>query len=269
MRQATFLSSLAALLLSLGALNAHAATVTYYACVTNSNGDIVIVSKTATCKAGQTKIEWNEVGPAGPKGATGATGPQGPAGPKGATGATGAQGPAGPKGATGATGPQGPTGATGAQGPAGPTGPQGPAGLALGTAAFGGTVSLAAYPGTVVTTSDAVTTSGAYFITATALLDVASGDGTYCYITTVDNNFLDGTQMGSDIAGFGSTAVTDEWFVESGDVIELICYSENADSNVNNSALTAVLMNSTFSPTGNTKKHASGVRDTNGMGPVH
>jgi hypothetical protein len=85
MRRSMLLSPLAALLLSLGTLNAHAATVTYYACVTNSNGDIVIVSKTATCKSGQTKIQWNETGPAGPKGATGAAGPAGQTGPKGAS----------------------------------------------------------------------------------------------------------------------------------------------------------------------------------------
>ena len=73
---------------------AHAVT-TYYGCVTTSTGAIRIVSKTTTCKSTETKITWNQTGPAGPKGATG---PAGPAGPKGATG------PAGPKGATGAQG---------------------------------------------------------------------------------------------------------------------------------------------------------------------
>jgi len=51
------------------------------------------------CNAGETKLAWNDRGPAGvqgPKGTTGATGATGPAGPKGATGATGAMGPAGP-----------------------------------------------------------------------------------------------------------------------------------------------------------------------------
>ena len=51
------------------------------------------------CNAGETKLAWNDRGPAGvqgPKGNTGATGATGAAGPKGATGATGAVGPAGP-----------------------------------------------------------------------------------------------------------------------------------------------------------------------------
>jgi hypothetical protein len=51
--------------------------VTYYACVTNSTGALKIVSKTATCAAGQHKISWNNIGPKGPKGARGARGPAG------------------------------------------------------------------------------------------------------------------------------------------------------------------------------------------------
>ncbi len=121
------------MLLSLGAV-AQAATVTYYACVNNSTGDITIVSSTTTCATSAHKIQWNQEGPAGAtgaKGATGATGPAGVAGPKGATGATGPAGVAGPKGATGATGPAGvagPKGATGATGPAGVAGPKGATG---------------------------------------------------------------------------------------------------------------------------------------------
>ncbi|MGH8963529.1 MAG: hypothetical protein ACRDWT_20440 [Jatrophihabitantaceae bacterium] len=60
-----------------------------------------------TCLRYDTRITWNQTGPAGLAGPKGAQGP---------TGATGASGPAG------STGPQGPAGATG------PAGPQGPAG---------------------------------------------------------------------------------------------------------------------------------------------
>ena len=118
------------MLLSLGAV-AQAATVTYYACVNNSTGDITIVSSTTTCATSAHKLQWNQEGPAGAtgaKGATGATGPAGVAGPKGATGATGLVGPAGPKGATGAPGPAGVAGPKGATGPAGVAGPKGATG---------------------------------------------------------------------------------------------------------------------------------------------
>jgi hypothetical protein len=97
MRLSIIASIFAALLLSMGALNAKAATtVTYYACVTDKHGHVVIVSQSTTCKSGQQKIHWNQIGPQGQKGATGATGAIGPQGPKGATGGQGPQGPQGP-----------------------------------------------------------------------------------------------------------------------------------------------------------------------------
>jgi hypothetical protein len=74
----------AVVLLWVGAVTqAHAATVTYYACVNNSTGAITIVSATTTCKTGFHKIQWNQLGPQGPKGPAGPTGPQGPQGPSG------------------------------------------------------------------------------------------------------------------------------------------------------------------------------------------
>jgi Phage Tail Collar Domain/Collagen triple helix repeat (20 copies) len=129
----------------------------FYACVRvdrdHDEGRLMrLVASAEPCKRGETRIQWNVVGPQGPQGPAGPAGPQGVVGPQGlpgkdgargaqgpvgATGATGAQGPAGLVGATGATGAQGPaglvgaTGATGAQGPAGlvgPAGPQGPPG---------------------------------------------------------------------------------------------------------------------------------------------
>ena len=68
------------------------AAVTYYGCVSNSTGDIRIVSKTTVCKATEHKINWNQVGPRGPKGNTGAQGPQGATGPQGPQGAPGPKG---------------------------------------------------------------------------------------------------------------------------------------------------------------------------------
>jgi hypothetical protein len=67
------------------------ATVTFYACETTSTGAIRMVTATTSCKTGETKISWNQVGPQGPKGATGATGAKGATGATGATGAIGAK----------------------------------------------------------------------------------------------------------------------------------------------------------------------------------
>lgn len=55
-------------LFSLGAVRAHAIT-TYYACVNNSTGAVVIVTASHTCSSSQHKISWNQTGPQGPSGA--------------------------------------------------------------------------------------------------------------------------------------------------------------------------------------------------------
>src|SRR5262245_8460228 len=96
----------------------YAQTVVYTACVTTSSGAIRMISITTGCKANETRITWNNIGPQGP---AGQQGPQGPAGATGATGPTGATGATGPTGATGATGPTGPQGGTGPQGLRGPS----------------------------------------------------------------------------------------------------------------------------------------------------
>ena len=59
------------------------AAVTYYACVNNSTGGLYLVGKTTSCKTGEHKSSWNQVGPRGPQGPNGAQGPQGPQGPPG------------------------------------------------------------------------------------------------------------------------------------------------------------------------------------------
>ena len=59
---------------------------TYYGCVNNTTGAIRIVSKTTTCKSGEHKINWNQVGPPGPQGPQGPQGAQGPQGPQGPSG---------------------------------------------------------------------------------------------------------------------------------------------------------------------------------------
>jgi Collagen triple helix repeat (20 copies) len=83
------------------------------ACIQNDSERIRVVAETDTCRANETRFQWNVRGPAGP---AGATGPMGPPGPMGPIGPAGQAGPAGP---AGATGPQGASGPQGAPGPAG------------------------------------------------------------------------------------------------------------------------------------------------------
>jgi hypothetical protein len=81
-----------------------------FACVNNNSGAVRIVAQAAACRAPESLVTWNVVGPQGPPG---------PAGPAGTLGPPGPQGPAGPAGALGPPGPQGPAG------PPGPPGPKG------------------------------------------------------------------------------------------------------------------------------------------------
>jgi len=209
-----------------GATQANAAAATYYACVTSSTGAIEVVSASTACGSGQYKITWNETGPAGPKGATG---------------------PAGPKGATGATGPAGPTGATGPGGPAGPTGPQGPPGIAVGVTQFfsGAVVSLGS-PSVVLKTLP-ISTSGVYYVNASAYFFVDGGDtGVECYVTPAsEEDSPDGLYGGSNIQAQTQTlAIADYFYVDAGDSLELVCFSGTDDSSsaIYAAGLTAVLI---------------------------
>jgi hypothetical protein len=239
MHRSMLASTFAALLLALGTPSAHAAK--FFACVNTTTGALRIVSETTVCQTSESKIHWNTQGPAGPKGTTGATG------------ATGAQGPQGLTGATGATGAQGPQGATGATGATGAQGPQGPAGTTIDTVAFGGAVGSlnGGIPGTVVTQTHAVSTTGVYLISANALVVVEGSDEIQCYITTANNASFDGVigAAGASITLVGQASLTDEWFVSAGDSIQLVCFTINGDifSSVDNSSLTATLFTSTFS----------------------
>lgn len=93
-----------------------------YACVGKSAGVMRLVDPGATCRPGETLVNWSVQGPVGPQG------PQGVPGPTGAPGANGAQGP---------------------QGPAGPQGPQGPAGPQAGASGYilpDGTIAASSLP---------------------------------------------------------------------------------------------------------------------------
>jgi len=71
-------------------------------------GALRIVAEDAACKANETRLQWNQQGPAGEPGPQGANGLAGPAGPQGPAGERGPAGPAGPAGAQGEAGPAGP-----------------------------------------------------------------------------------------------------------------------------------------------------------------
>lgn len=206
------------------AANVPAATI-YYGCVTTATGAIRIVTASTTCKTTEHKIQWDQ------------TGPQGPAGPQGPTGATGAQGP---KGATGAQGPAG---------PAGPTGPQGPPGVSVGYSARAADVALAGYPGALIAETGAVQ-AGTYFVSASELFALASGDDGFCYITTVNNNGTTGNYGGTGTGGtYAQASNTDVFTVSAGDAFELFCYNGGFSSEVFNATLTATLINSATSST--------------------
>src|SRR5512140_3773448 len=76
-----------------------------HGCYNSINGtQRIIDTAVASCKIGETPIQWNQTGPQGPQGPTGTQGPQGPQGPQGAQGPQGIQGLQGPKGDTGPAG---------------------------------------------------------------------------------------------------------------------------------------------------------------------
>jgi hypothetical protein len=68
-----------------------AAATTYYACV-KKNGSAHIFSKKPKCRRGESKLSWNNIGPAGRNGANGANGRNGANGTNGTNGTDGAPG---------------------------------------------------------------------------------------------------------------------------------------------------------------------------------
>ncbi|MGI8824201.1 MAG: hypothetical protein ACR2JC_00880 [Chloroflexota bacterium] len=187
------------------------ATGVIHGCYTTSGTHALQVIDTAVkkvCPSGTTSLTWNQKGPKGATGATGATGSQGP---KGNTGATGA------------------TGATGTQGP------QGPNGISVGYTGFNtAQVTMSSTPGgtTQVVRTNAVGTSGEYYVSASTLLYVDSTDGVYCWITPVSSGANDGALAGSNAGGnYQSASMTDYFFLSAGDSLEVLCYSATGDTN--------------------------------------
>ncbi|MFZ3333567.1 MAG: collagen-like protein [Candidatus Acidiferrales bacterium] len=199
------------MLLSLGAV-AQAATVTYYACVNNSTGDITIVSSTTTCATSAHKIQWNQEGPAGATGAKGATGATGPAGPPGASSAFVVH--------------------------------CGPNVFLQSIVCPGNNGTPLASTGTVVLTTNAVG-GGFYLISASVNMVNSSGGFAECYATTVNTAPATGfTGIGDAI--LATVSVTDVIAVAANDSIELVCSGSPAAGTSSNpvwASLTATLVN--------------------------
>ena len=76
-------------------------------CYTKSTGTIRVIDSAATCKTGETSLNWNQQGAAGLPGPKGDPGPPGPKGDPGDPGPKGDPGAPGPKGDPGPPGPPG------------------------------------------------------------------------------------------------------------------------------------------------------------------
>jgi hypothetical protein len=183
---------------------------TFYGCVNNSTGAIRIVSSGTVCKSTEHKIHWNQVGPKGPQG------------------------------------PQGPPGVQGPPGSQGPPGAQGPPGISIGNSTSAGSSGgLGSTASLILATF--VQTSGVYYVTGSALLNISPGSGVYCYLTTATEGG-GGTQGGSNIAGFNQASMSNSMYASAGDYLEMWCYdpANLGTSYVWNSSLTGVLINSAF-----------------------
>jgi hypothetical protein len=116
--------------------------------------------------------------------------------------------------------------------------------VSVGYYAVGKSIELTSYPGALIAETAAVQ-AGTYFVSASTLLLLASGDDGFCYITSVNNA---GTTNNYGGFGTGGTYVqasnTDVFTVTDGDAFELFCYNGGFSSEVFNATLTATLINS-------------------------
>ena len=227
---------LLALLLTAGAVPGRGSSipqtvVTYYACVNNTTGAIIIVSKTTTCKTGYHKILVESNRPSRPNRPTRSTRRHWSGRPTRSTGASRRRWSSRPAG------------------PTGPQGPQGPAGIAQGYSATGFNINLSSTP-TAVASTNIIGTAGPYYINASILLYIDSADlGAFCFVAVASSPYSDGIYSGSsDVGHYQTASISDVLFVSAGDSIQLRCYSQGGDTNtfVYDAKLTATLIGNTF-----------------------
>jgi hypothetical protein len=194
-------------------------TVVLFGCVNNSSGAIRIVSQSTVCNSAEHKIHWNQVGPRGPQGNQGNRGPQG---------LQGVQGP---------------------QGPQGLQGPQGPAGISVGySSVIPAGTDLTLAPGNqIIAQTNTIATTGTYFISASVLPFVESGDGdVFCYDALASTGGNASQFGGSFQSGnYAQVSITDVLFIRAGDTVQLGCETEGSNGSfVFNGGITATLINS-------------------------
>jgi hypothetical protein len=153
----------------------------------------------------------------------------------------------------GPRGSQGPQGLQGPQGPQGLTGLQGPAGISVGYSASG-TGSLT--PDGVLIAQTPAVVAGTYFVSASTLLHIASGDSAFCYTTTVKTQSINSYGGSSLGGGYQQASNTDVFAVGAGDAFQLWCYDEQQTSDVFGSTITATLINSASSSKKASRSHA-------------
>jgi hypothetical protein len=109
---------------------------------------------------------------------------------------------------------------------------------------------IAASPGTLIAATNTIATTGTYYISASALLDINAGDtlGAFCYDTLASSGAAvqyGGSSSAGVEQGFQQAAITDVLFVGAGDSVQLWCYgSSGGVSDVYNAGITATLINS-------------------------
>jgi hypothetical protein len=100
----------------------------------------------------------------------------------------------------------------------------------------------------VVAQTNAIPTTGTYYINGAALISIDTFDSAaYCYVTLASSGANDGVQGGSSNAGFWEQAsVADAFSISAGDAVQLVCYSNANDGNtyVNNASVSATLITS-------------------------
>ena len=185
----------------------------YYACANYKTGNIYVIQQNGTCKAAYTQIQWNQ------------TGPQGLQGPQG---------------------PQGLPGLQGSQGAQGMQGPQGSAGISQGYFSNSGETFIANGFSPVVITAPLA--AGNYLVTATEAAAVDTNDVVTCYLNSVQ-----GRTAGHYYGAFGPAStyqwatitITDNLTMSAGDEIQLLCVSDNGDSNTYSydAAISAIPLN--------------------------
>jgi hypothetical protein len=108
---------------------------------------------------------------------------------------------------------------------------------------------LVGFPGHVIAQTSNVPVAGVYYIAASALLLVSSGEAVYCYTTSGANGAgVFDMQAGSNVAGYTSTAPSDAIFITAGDIFQFWCYDKGGTtSSVVEAAITATLINNSTS----------------------